>query len=129
MVTPNTSIPGQTANQQLNGEASNILASLHQTANLDAQDTGDHVQEAYLQSLTASEIDDLKTMVYSDHIYSRRVNSLAAMVYGHEIVKKRLLLQLMGGVSKVTPEGMQLRGDVNICIVEDPSTSKCQFLK
>lgn len=35
----------------------------------------------------------------------------------------------MGGVHKVTPEGMSLRGDINICIVGDPSTSKSQFLK
>ena len=82
-----------------------------------------------MQSLTVSEIQELKDMVHSDHIYSRLVNSLAPMVYGHEIVKKGLLLQLMGGVHKVTPEGMQLRGDLNICIVGDPSTSKSQFLK
>jgi DNA replication licensing factor MCM6 len=44
-------------------------------------------------------------------------------------VKKGILLQLMGGLSKSTPEGMQLRGDINICIVGDPSTSKSQFLK
>ena len=129
MVTPDTSTPGQTANQQLNGQSGNILASLNQTAPIDPQDPGDHAQEAYLQSLTASEIGDLKQMVHSDHIYSRLVNSLAPMVYGHEIVKKGLLLQLMGGVSKVTPEGMALRGDLNICIVGDPSTSKSQFLK
>ena len=48
---------------------------------------------------------------------------------GHEIVKKGLLLQLMGGVHKQTPEGMNLRGDLNICIIGDPSTSKSQFLK
>lgn len=35
----------------------------------------------------------------------------------------------MGGVHKKTPEGMSLRGDINICIVGDPSTSKSQFLK
>jgi len=68
-------------------------------------------------------------MVHSDKIYSRLVQSLAPMVYGHEIVKKGLLLQLLGGVSKMTPEGMPLRGDINICIVGDPSTSKSQFLK
>ena len=129
MITPDTSTPGQAANQQLNGQASNILASLNQTATIDPTDTGDHAQDAYLQSLTSAEIEDLKQMVHSDHIYSRLVNSLAPMVYGHEIVKKGLLLQLMGGVSKVTPEGMQLRGDLNICIVGDPSTSKSQFLK
>ncbi|KAH9977611.1 mis5 protein [Lactifluus volemus] len=64
-----------------------------------------------------------------DHIYSRLVESIAPTVYGHEIVKKGLLLQLMGGVHKQTPEGMHLRGDINICIVGDPSTSKSQFLK
>jgi DNA replication licensing factor MCM6 len=37
-------------------------------------------------------------------------------VYGHEIVKKGILLQLMGGVHKQTPEGMHLRGDLrHIC--------------
>jgi DNA replication licensing factor MCM6 len=129
MVTPDTSTPGSAANQQLNGSASNILASLNQSSGTDPHDPSDQAQEAFLNSLTNAEIDELKRMVHSDHIYSRLVNSLAPMVYGHEIVKKGLLLQLMGGVSKVTPEGMQLRGDLNICIVGDPSTSKSQFLK
>ena len=68
-------------------------------------------------------------MTQDPHIYSRLVGSIAPTVYGHEIVKKGLLLQLMGGVHKQTPEGMHLRGDINICIVGDPSTSKSQFLK
>lgn len=68
-------------------------------------------------------------MVNSEYIYSRLVSSIAPTVYGHEIVKKGLLLQLMGGVHKQTKEGMYLRGDINICIVGDPSTSKSQFLK
>lgn len=36
---------------------------------------------------------------------------------------------LFGGVPKVTTELTHLRGDVNICIVGDPSTAKSQFLK
>ncbi|MCJ1311341.1 MCM DNA helicase complex subunit mcm6 [Agyrium rufum] len=129
MVTPDTSTPGQSANQQLNGQAANILASLNQTSPSDPSDPAYDEQEALLQSMTAAEIDDLRRMVHSDHVYSRLVNSLAPMVYGHETVKKGLLLQLLGGVSKVTPEGMNLRGDINICVVGDPSTSKSQFLK
>lgn len=86
-------------------------------------------QEDFLNSLTQAEIAELKSMVHSDHIYSRLVNSIAPTVYGHEIIKKGILLQLMGGVHKATPEGMSLRGDINICIVGDPSTSKSQFLK
>lgn len=68
-------------------------------------------------------------MVNSDHIYSRLVESIAPTAYGHEMVKKGLLLQLLGGVHKRTGEGINLRGDINICIVGDPSTSKSQFLK
>lgn len=44
-------------------------------------------------------------------------------------MKQGLLLQMMGGVHKQTPEGINLRGDINVCIVGDPSTSKSQFLK
>ena len=36
---------------------------------------------------------------------------------------------LFGGVHKQTAEGINLRGDINVCIVGDPSTSKSQFLK
>jgi DNA replication licensing factor MCM6 len=129
MVTPDTTTTGSAVSQQLNGQANNILASLNQTAPIDPNEPGQHAQEALLASLTHAEIEDLRSMVHSDHIYSRLVNSLAPMVYGHEIVKKGLLLQLMGGLSKTTPEGMALRGDINICIVGDPSTSKSQFLK
>ncbi|KAF8246201.1 MCM-domain-containing protein [Wilcoxina mikolae CBS 423.85] len=92
-------------------------------------DDEDREQDDFLNTLTPAEIAELKSMVHSDHIYSRLVNSIAPTVYGHEIIKKGLLLQLMGGVHKFTPEGMALRGDLNICIVGDPSTSKSQFLK
>ena len=40
-----------------------------------------------------------------------------------------MLLQLLGGVHKTTHEGINLRGDINVCIVGDPSTAKSQFLK
>ena len=36
---------------------------------------------------------------------------------------------LLSGVHKTTSEGMRLRGDINVCIVGDPSTAKSQFLK
>ncbi|KAK7462684.1 MCM DNA helicase complex subunit mcm6 [Stygiomarasmius scandens] len=93
------------------------------------EESGEESGHAFVQSLTEPEFEELKRMIDSDHIYSRLVESIAPTVYGHEVVKKGLLLQLMGGVHKQTPEGMHLRGDINICIVGDPSTSKSQFLK
>ncbi|KAK9323278.1 MCM2/3/5 family-domain-containing protein [Lipomyces orientalis] len=92
-------------------------------------DQGDEEQEEFLNNLTQDEVDDLKTMVHSDRVYVNLVDSIAPSIWGHEIIKKGILLQLMGGVHKVTPEGIHLRGDINICIVGDPSTSKSQFLK
>ncbi|ORY90619.1 MCM2/3/5 family-domain-containing protein [Leucosporidium creatinivorum] len=95
----------------------------------DGENGAEDTREEFLQSLTKEEIEQLKSMVTTDHIYARLVSSIAPTVYGHEIVKKGILLQLMGGVHKNTPEGMHLRGDLNVCIVGDPSTSKSQFLK
>jgi len=57
------------------------------------------------------------------------VNSIAPRTFGHLEVKRGILLMLLGGVHKTTPEGMRLRGDINVCIVGDPSTAKSQFLK
>lgn len=52
-----------------------------------------------------------------------------AIPSGHDEVKRGILLMLFGGVHKSTLEGIKLRGDINVCIVGDPSTSKSQFLK
>ncbi|KAL2846424.1 MCM2/3/5 family-domain-containing protein [Aspergillus pseudoustus] len=128
MVTPDTTTPGQQSNQQLSGQSHRILGSLNQ--NPDPEPDDDKAQEAFLQSLSPSEVNDLKSMVHSEYIYSRLVDSIAPMIYGHRQIKKGLLLQLVGGVAKTTSrESLQLRGDINICIVGDPSTSKSQFLK
>ncbi|KAH8172578.1 hypothetical protein LIA77_06833 [Sarocladium implicatum] len=125
MVTPDTTSTGQSAA----GGVADIVNALTQSASAEGNESTEDAQAAILASMNPSEIEDLRAMVHGDHIYSRLVGSMAPMVYGHEVVKKGILLQLMSGVHKSTPEGMQLRGDINICIVGDPSTSKSQFLK
>ncbi|KAF2121351.1 MCM2/3/5 family-domain-containing protein [Lophiotrema nucula] len=129
MVTPDTSTPGQSANQHMQGQAGNILASLNQVQAMENTTNAEEAQAEYLNTLGQAEIEDLKNMVHKPNIFMRLVDSIAPMVYGHQVIKKGLLLQLMSGVSKETPEGMALRGDINICVVGDPSTSKSQFLK
>ena len=106
-----------------------MLTILQGSTNIRGEEDGEGDGLLFAKSLTEPEFEELKRMIESDHIYARLVESIAPTVYGHEIVKKGLLLQLMGGVHKQTPEGMHLRGDINICIVGDPSTSKSQFLK
>lgn len=125
MVTPDTTAAGQSGA----GSAADIVNALTQNNASDVEQSVEEAQSSVLASMNTAEIDDLRAMVHGDRIYSRLVNSIAPMVYGHEYVKKGILLQLMSGVHKTTAEGMQLRGDINICVVGDPSTSKSQFLK
>ena len=58
------------------------------------------------------------------NIYEKLSKSLAPAIFGHDDVKKGIMLQLLGGLHKKTHEGINLRGDLNICIVGDPSTAK-----
>ena len=62
-------------------------------------------------------------------IYERLAECICPTIAGQLEIKKGILLQLFGGVNKTLPEGMTLRGDINICIVGDPATAKSQFLK
>jgi DNA replication licensing factor MCM6 len=47
----------------------------------------------------------------------------------HYLTFTGVLLMLFGGVHKTTSGKSKLRGDINVCIVGDPSTAKSQFLK
>lgn len=62
-------------------------------------------------------------------ILQRLVESVAPSICGQEDIKKAVLLMLLGGCHKRTHEGINLRGDINVCIVGDPSCAKSQFLK
>ncbi|XP_018332250.1 DNA replication licensing factor Mcm6 [Agrilus planipennis] len=68
-------------------------------------------------------------MSHDKNLYQNLITSLFPSIYGNEEVKRGILLMLFGGVSKTTVEGTTLRGDINVCIVGDPSTAKSQFLK
>uniref|UniRef100_A0A1A9ZMX4 DNA helicase n=1 Tax=Glossina pallidipes TaxID=7398 RepID=A0A1A9ZMX4_GLOPL len=57
------------------------------------------------------------------------INRLFPSIYGNDEVKRGVLLQLFGGVAKTIHEKTSLRGDINVCIVGDPSTAKSRFLK
>lgn len=85
--------------------------------------------EVMKQQMTEGEWKHMYEMSHDKNLYNNLINSLFPSIYGNEEIKKGILLMLFGGVSKTTIEGTTLRGDINCCIVGDPSTAKSQFLK
>lgn len=81
------------------------------------------------QQFNAQELDEIQRMRNTPDFFTKLVESVAPTVFGHADIKRAILLMLMGGVHKFTHEGISLRGDINICIVGDPSCAKSQFLK
>ncbi len=63
-------------------------------------------------------------------IYDLLSRSLAPSVYEMDDVKKGILLQLFGGTNKTFQKGgsPKYRGDINVLLCGDPSTSKSQLL-
>merc|ERR1711881_52261 len=68
-------------------------------------------------------------MSQDKNLYNNLITSLFPTIHGNDEVKRGIALMLFGGVGKTTHEMTKLRGDVNICIVGDPSTAKSQLLK
>ncbi|XP_055299709.1 DNA replication licensing factor Mcm6 [Sitodiplosis mosellana] len=79
--------------------------------------------------MTTEEWNKVYTMSKDRNIYNNLINSLFPSIYGNDEVKRGVLLQLFSGVAKTTHEQTTLRGDINVCIVGDPSTAKSQLLK
>uniref|UniRef100_K3WX91 DNA replication licensing factor MCM6 n=1 Tax=Globisporangium ultimum (strain ATCC 200006 / CBS 805.95 / DAOM BR144) TaxID=431595 RepID=K3WX91_GLOUD len=81
------------------------------------------------QEFSEEELHAIQRMKQDPDRYIKMAKSICPSVYGHDEIRKGILLMLFGGVHKTTLEGIKLRGDINVCIVGDPSTAKSQFLK
>ncbi|KAG4209728.1 hypothetical protein ERO13_A03G218100v2 [Gossypium hirsutum] len=81
------------------------------------------------QQFTPEELKEIQRMRDTPDFFNKLVDSIAPTVFGHQDIKRAILLMLLGGVHKHTHEGINLRGDINVCIVGDPSCAKSQFLK
>jgi DNA replication licensing factor MCM5 len=62
-------------------------------------------------------------------LYDALARSIAPSIYGNADMKKAIVCLLMGGSKKILPDGMKLRGDINVLMLGDPGTAKSQLLK
>ena len=62
--------------------------------------------------------------VVASSLYDKLAKSIAPEIFGHLDVKKALLMQLIGGVTKEMKDGMKIRGNINCMLMGDPGVAK-----
>lgn len=79
--------------------------------------------------ITPEEEELFKQMAQDPLIYNKIMDSLAPSIYGLEHIKEAIMLLLFGGRNKVFPDGVKVRGDINILLVGDPGMAKSALLQ
>ncbi|KAG6820761.1 hypothetical protein H0H93_012025 [Arthromyces matolae] len=74
---------------------------------------------------TPEEEEEFGEMARSEGFYERFAKSVAPSIYG----SLAIACLLFGGSKKILPDGMRLRGDINVLLLGDPGTAKSQLLK
>ncbi|KAI0998622.1 DNA replication licensing factor [Podosphaera aphanis] len=84
-----------------------------------------------IRKFTEEEKQKIRDTAARPDIYDLLSRSLAPSIFEMDDVKKGILLQLFGGTNKSFEKGgsPKYRGDINILLCGDPSTSKSQLLQ
>lgn len=80
-------------------------------------------------SFTEEEEEEFLRISRLPNLYEVFSRSIAPSIYGNDDIKKAITCLLMGGSKKILPDGMRLRGDINVLLLGDPGTAKSQLLK
>lgn len=96
--------------------------------------TEQNKQQADLEELRVLSEDDIAKIhevSKREDVYDLLSRSLAPSIFEQDDVKKGILLQLFGGTNKTFEKGgsPRYRGDINVLLCGDPSTSKSQMLQ
>jgi len=86
-------------------------------------------QELGEVTVSSEEEKKIKEMSRDPWIYQKLIRSIAPSIYGLEEIKEAILLQMVGGVRRTYPDGVTVRGDINLLLIGDPGTAKSQLLK
>lgn len=106
-----------------------LKAGLLTETYLEAQYIHQHKKKFASFELSQDVQERVAELVAEGDVYERMARSIAPEIYGHLDVKKALLLLLVGGVEKRVGDGMEIRGDINVCLMGDPGVAKSQLLK
>ncbi|MGV8152166.1 MAG: LAGLIDADG family homing endonuclease [Candidatus Nanoarchaeia archaeon] len=82
--------------------------------------------ETTYEDLEISEEDErqILELAADPELFKKLRNSVAPSIWGYEEIKESLVLQMFGGVRKISPDGTISRGDVHLLLIGDPGVAK-----
>ncbi|CAH8337516.1 unnamed protein product [Eruca vesicaria subsp. sativa] len=86
-------------------------------------------KEANAPIYTPRDLQEIKKIAARDDAFDLLSRSLAPSIYGHAWIKKAVILLMLGGMEKNLKKGTNLRGDINMMMVGDPSVAISQLLR
>ena len=115
------------SSQEKNGQTQTALKTSYVRALGIMTEKGPHSRLE--TSFTPEEEERFLAMARDQTLYQKLRESIAPSIYGNPDVKAAIACMLFGGSRKTLPDGIKLRGDINVLLLGDPSTAKSQFLK
>ena len=87
--------------------------------------------ETTYEELDISEEDERQIQELSEdpELFNKLRNSVATSIWGYEEIKEALVLQMFGGVRKISEDGSIFRGDIHVFLMGDPGVAKSVTLK
>lgn len=86
-------------------------------------------REAEILEITPEEEEEIKNLAKDPWVHRKLISSLAPSIYGYDNIKEAILYLLFSGVRKKLPDGVMIRGDLNVLLVGDPGTAKSALLQ
>ncbi|MCF2144305.1 MAG: minichromosome maintenance protein MCM [Candidatus Heimdallarchaeota archaeon] len=108
-------------------KSSGKLATFHVA--MDANNIVPEEQEFDTIEITEEEEAKILELSRDPWIHTKIFESIAPSIYGNEEIKKSIALLLFGGIPKVLPDGLKIRGESNMLMIGDPGTAKSQILR
>lgn len=87
--------------------------------------------ETTYDDLDISEEDERQIQELSEdpELFRKLRDSIATSIWGYEEIKEALVLQMFGGVRKISDDGTVSRGDIHLFLMGDPGVAKSVTLK
>jgi DNA replication licensing factor MCM5 len=121
------------------------IFSIYQSKGAKAKDSAIAIRNPYLRAVgittdvdhtakgnsifSEEEEQEFQEISKMKNLYEKFADCIAPSIYGNKDIKKAIACLLMGGSKKILPDGMKLRGDINVLLLGDPGTAKSQLLK